>query len=198
MCLIVSATFTWKISHSKKNWAGYAQKICVSLHVKYALFLSNFNETRVFSTDFRKIIKHQTSWKSVQWEPSWSLRIDGETDKGKFLVPFFCSFANAPKNWPILRSLQEQTPLQRRPARKQPKEGPAVVSIGSSVLTNINASSRWPWGGDSIPDRNKRSLSSETHSVLYSFDTSCYFPQRYNGRSVKLSSHSHLVPRFST
>jgi len=34
------------------------------LHVTYLLFFSDFNET--FLTDFRKTLKYQTSWKSVQ------------------------------------------------------------------------------------------------------------------------------------
>jgi hypothetical protein len=29
-------------------------KICIDLHVKYPLFLSDFNETRIFSKDCRK------------------------------------------------------------------------------------------------------------------------------------------------
>jgi hypothetical protein len=31
----------------------------VSLHVKYPLFLLDFNEIEVFSTDFRKIMAYQ-------------------------------------------------------------------------------------------------------------------------------------------
>jgi len=31
--------------------------------------------------DFRKRVKYQTSWKSVQWELSCSMRTDGQTDR---------------------------------------------------------------------------------------------------------------------
>ena len=52
----------------------------VGLRVKYLLFLLDFNETWISSTDFREIVKYQISWKYVQWEPSCFLA-DGQTDR---------------------------------------------------------------------------------------------------------------------
>jgi len=48
----------------------------IGLHVKYSLFLSDFNKTLIFSTYFRKLLKYQIPSKSVQWEPSCSMRTD--------------------------------------------------------------------------------------------------------------------------
>jgi hypothetical protein len=51
--------------HSKKNSARYCHK-CKSLHVKYLLYSGRIlNETRMFSTDFQKVLKCQISSKSV-------------------------------------------------------------------------------------------------------------------------------------
>ena len=49
----------------------------IDLHVKYQLFLSDFNETWLFRTVFRKILRYKIWRNSVQWEPSCSVRTDG-------------------------------------------------------------------------------------------------------------------------
>jgi hypothetical protein len=47
---------------------------------KDPLLLSEFNEIRIFSTEFRKILEYQISWKSVQREPEL-LGADWRTDR---------------------------------------------------------------------------------------------------------------------
>jgi len=66
-------------------------KMYIGLHVKYPLFLFDFNETGVFLTNFSKILKYQISLKSVQWEPS-----SMPTDMTNLIV-VFRSFSTAPK-----------------------------------------------------------------------------------------------------
>ena len=79
MCVVVSSTtFVRNVSRSKKNLVIIRSKT-TSGYVKYPLFLSDFNETWIFSIVFRKILKHQISWKSIQWEPSCSMRTGGWT-----------------------------------------------------------------------------------------------------------------------
>ena len=44
----------------------------IGLHVKYQLFSSDFDEISIFSKDLWKILKHKISWKSLEWEQSFS------------------------------------------------------------------------------------------------------------------------------
>ena len=69
----------------------------VGRHVTYPSFLSDFNDTSLFSKDFLKILKYQISRKSVQRELSSSTWKDKQTDAMKLIVTFR-NFANTPKN----------------------------------------------------------------------------------------------------
>jgi hypothetical protein len=69
----------------------------VGLRVKYALFLSDFNETRILSIDFQKAHKYPILCKSVHWEPICSMQTGRRTDMTKPIVAFR-NFANA-SNW---------------------------------------------------------------------------------------------------
>ena len=54
-------------------------KMYIGLHVKCRLLLSDFSGSCILSTDFRKT--HRISWKLVEWEPSYPMRMGGETDR---------------------------------------------------------------------------------------------------------------------
>jgi hypothetical protein len=68
------------------------------LHVKYPLFLSDFNGTWIFSIDFWTVLKYQISWKSIQWELSCSMQAVEQTDMTK-LIATFLNFLNTPKTY---------------------------------------------------------------------------------------------------
>ena len=52
--LIFSATSVWNIFYPNKRWARYDTKMHAGVHVKYLLFLFNFNETGNFLNSFKK------------------------------------------------------------------------------------------------------------------------------------------------
>jgi hypothetical protein len=78
----------------------------ISLHVKYPLCLSDFNETWLFSTDFQKhsnIKFHENPSSGSRVVPCG--RTDRRTDM-THLIAAFRNLANAPKNLVIVAHLQ--------------------------------------------------------------------------------------------
>ena len=88
--LIYSKTFCLKhlILRNERN----DTKMYIAIHVKYPSSLSDSHETWILSTDFRKILKYKTSWKSVQWE---MFHAHGGADITKLTVAFR-NFTNSP------------------------------------------------------------------------------------------------------
>jgi len=93
MCCDFLFNFVWNISHSKKKWVRYVKKNVYWFHVQYPLLLSGWNNTWIFSTGFRKILKYKVSWKYVQLERT----DDRQTDMTKLTVALHY-LVNAPKN----------------------------------------------------------------------------------------------------
>jgi len=91
-----STTSVWNVSHSKKNWVRYDQK-CILFFM-----WSTCYSCRIVRTCFRKILTYMIWWKSVQWEPSFTMQTgrwtDGQTDMTKPVVAF-CNFVNARKKF---------------------------------------------------------------------------------------------------
>ena len=85
---IFSAIFVRSISHYKKNRARYDQKCTL-----YSLFLSVFNETWIFVTDFQKTMKY-----SYNENPArvGTVVPFGRTDMTKLIVAFY-KHVNVPK-----------------------------------------------------------------------------------------------------
>ena len=69
--LIFSTTFVWNIFHSKRNSARYSLKC-----VKHLPFFSDSTKIWIFPTDILNILEYQITWKSVLWQPSYSMRTD--------------------------------------------------------------------------------------------------------------------------
>jgi hypothetical protein len=76
--------------------------MCIGLHVKCPLFLPDFSENSPLSTDYKKILICQISWKSVQWGSCCSMRTDGQTDKQRDKTKIIVSFVNAPKDSQVI------------------------------------------------------------------------------------------------
>jgi len=79
----------------------------IGLHVKYPLFLSDLNETCIFSTDFRKKSTQISNFMKIcpQWEPNCSMQKDKRTGLTKLIVAFR-NFANSSNEMNRLEILQ--------------------------------------------------------------------------------------------
>jgi len=93
MCDLIFSTKFVCNCYSFKNYVTH-KKINIFLHVKYQLFLSDFNETWTFSRCWRKTFLYQISWKSVKWETSCSMRTDGLADRRPYLTKLIVAFRN--------------------------------------------------------------------------------------------------------
>jgi hypothetical protein len=71
--LSFSTTFVWNISNSKNFQRDIIIKVRLS-SCKVPVILIRFSFRR-----FRKILKYQISWKSVDWEPNCPMRTDRQT-----------------------------------------------------------------------------------------------------------------------
>jgi hypothetical protein len=89
VCFNFLFKFVWNSFNSRKTERDATKNVYLSVcEVPPFFFLSYFNETWIFPTDFRKILKYQFSWKSFQWLSSCSVRKDRRTDMKKQIVTF--------------------------------------------------------------------------------------------------------------
>jgi hypothetical protein len=63
-------------------------KMYIGLHVKYRLFMSDFNEILNLLKGFRKIIEYEISWKSPQWEQRWNFKFIDKFSKNNLIRNF--------------------------------------------------------------------------------------------------------------
>ena len=94
------------------NIQGCNAIIHKGVHMKYPWILSDLNENCLMSTHFRKILKCQISWKSGQWETSYTTLTDRHGEATSHLPPD----ANAPtiyKLWSVVSCTCIQTAAAR-------------------------------------------------------------------------------------
>jgi hypothetical protein len=89
MCVLISSTtFVRKLFYSTKNSARFYHKL-TSVSVQSTRFSCHILvKTWIFSTDCWNILKYRTSWNSVWWDQSCSMRVGGRTDGHKATMLF--------------------------------------------------------------------------------------------------------------
>jgi hypothetical protein len=68
-----STVLFWQIYVAGSN------KTYLSLHVECPIFLLDFNQIFIFSTDFHRSFQYQVSRKFVEWEPRWYMMTEYDT-----------------------------------------------------------------------------------------------------------------------
>ena len=107
MCFaIFCATFVWNFLTGIR----IERDIIINVHrssCKVPVILTNFNDTWIFSTDFRKMFQYQMSWNFIQWDPSCFIQTGGHTDTtlrkasiSLLLIDAFRNVVSAPKKGP--------------------------------------------------------------------------------------------------
>ena len=80
VCFDFICKFVWNISMIRRIRQDITI-MYIGLHVKCPSFLSNFNQTWIFSTNFRKKFEYHISWQSVKWERCCCMWTDGQTGR---------------------------------------------------------------------------------------------------------------------
>jgi len=101
----------------------------IGLHVKHQIYFFEFNETWIFWTDFWKIPKYQMSWKSIQWEPSCSIRKDGQMNMSNLIVIFAILWTCLKTGWTrnVLINCEQRNRVKR--GSQQPVMTQAISQV---------------------------------------------------------------------
>jgi hypothetical protein len=93
LCFDCTYKFCLKNVSFREELSEIWSKMYNGLHVKWAFSLTDFNGTRIFAINFRKIVKYKILWKSIQWKPSCSMRTHGQTWWSWYSLLQFCERA---------------------------------------------------------------------------------------------------------
>jgi len=92
--------FCLKSFSSQEKRREIWSQMCTVLHVNFSLL--SLYKSLIFSTDFRKILKYESSWKSIQRELSCSVQTDRQTNRKTDLIKLIASFSNFSNGWLVV------------------------------------------------------------------------------------------------